>query len=157
MPAGISANSVAATSGGVCSGGSTITCTWPSLLAGATANVTIQATVPSNYASNTATNTATVSMANQSDTNPANNSASATITIARDADLAVTKQCKPDDPAAAGTNGTCQIFVDNLGPSTAAGRRPDGRARGQRAVLGEQRDPIDRQLRADLDPVRSSA
>ena len=79
MPAGISANSVAATNGGACSGGSTITCTWPSLLAGATANVTIQATVPSNYASNTATNSATVSMANQSDTNPANNSADATI------------------------------------------------------------------------------
>ncbi len=43
-----------------------------------------------------------------------------TRTIVEDrADLRVTKMTKPDRPLKAGDTGTCTIFVDNLGPSTA--------------------------------------
>lgn len=35
------------------------------------------------------------------------------------ADLAVTKTCKPDGDAVVGEDGTCEIFVDNNGPSDA--------------------------------------
>ncbi|MGW9629103.1 DUF7507 domain-containing protein [Agromyces sp. NPDC055520] len=34
-------------------------------------------------------------------------------------DLKVTKICKPDDELPAGDTGTCTVFVDNLGPSSA--------------------------------------
>ena len=63
-------------------------------------------------------NTVTVGSASV-DSNTANNTDSE-ITFVQDlADLKVTKLCKPDDQLPAGETGFCEIFVDNLGPSSA--------------------------------------
>ncbi len=103
----------------------TLTCPVGSLLSGQTATVVVQIHVPSSYlgtaTSATLTNTATVAATNQTDPNPGNNTATATTTVRASADLAVTKVCKPDEPAAAGSPGFCDIYVDNLGPSDALG------------------------------------
>ena len=66
------------------------------------------------------TNTATVS-SDTADSDSTNNTVSLTHLVNESADLAVTKFCKPDTTAPAGTNGICQIFVHNYGPSAARG------------------------------------
>ncbi|WP_400999245.1 hypothetical protein [Agromyces sp. GXQ0307] len=48
-----------------------------------------------------------------------NNSSTEYTFVQERSDLAVTKVCKPDDELPAGETGTCTIFVDNLGPSSA--------------------------------------
>ncbi|GAA1056851.1 hypothetical protein GCM10017608_11330 [Agromyces luteolus] len=48
-----------------------------------------------------------------------NNSFTQRTFVQERSDLAVTKVCKPDDELPAGDTGTCTIFVDNLGPSSA--------------------------------------
>ena len=53
------------------------------------------------------------------DTDPSNNTDTETTFIQDKADLQVTKMCKPDGPLPAGETGTCTIYVDNLGPSSA--------------------------------------
>ena len=56
---------------------------------------------------------------NITDCDTSNNS-DETVTIVTDqADPRVSKICKPDRPLGAGEKGTCTIFVDNLGPSSA--------------------------------------
>ena len=57
--------------------------------------------------------------ANQADTNPGNNTASATTTVQARPTSPVTKVCKPDAPGTGGTAAFCDIHVDNLGPSDA--------------------------------------
>lgn len=101
----------------------TLTCGLGALLPGQTATLAIQVHIPSGFlgvaTSAVISNTATVASANQADANPANNTSTATTTVVASADVAVTKTCKPDDPAAAGSTGFCDILVDNLGPSDA--------------------------------------
>ena len=63
-------------------------------------------------------NTVTVSSAT-ADTNTANNAETEITFVQSEADLAVTKVCKPDDEVPAGEIATCTIFVDNHGPSDA--------------------------------------
>lgn len=53
------------------------------------------------------------------DTETANNTATAPTFVQDKADLRVSKICKPDGPLPAGQTGTCTIYVDNLGPSSA--------------------------------------
>lgn len=55
------------------------------------------------------------------DGNLSNNTASASTIVTEEADLALTKVCKPDEgvPADAGTEAFCTISVTNLGPSVA--------------------------------------
>lgn len=53
------------------------------------------------------------------DTATANNTATAPTFVQDKADLRVSKICKPDGPLPAGQTGTCTIYVDNLGPSSA--------------------------------------
>jgi uncharacterized repeat protein (TIGR01451 family) len=65
------------------------------------------------------TNNVTVSTSGSIDPDLSNNSASASTIVEDLADLRVTKECKPDEPMAAGQVATCTIFVDNLGPSDA--------------------------------------
>jgi uncharacterized repeat protein (TIGR01451 family) len=97
----------------------TLTCTLGSIAANASKNFTIQVTVGASVPNGTVlTNTAVVS-GHEEDPNTANNTASATTIVNTQADLLVTKVCKPDGPAPAGTNGTCTILVTNLGPSDA--------------------------------------
>ncbi len=97
----------------------TLTCELGEILPGQTVPITIQVQIPSNFGGGTITNTASVIAANQFDPNPGNNTATAVTTVKTSADLAVTKLCKPDEPAPAGTEGFCDIHVDNLGPSNA--------------------------------------
>ena len=103
----------------------TLTCPLGDILVGQTVPLVIQVDVPSGFlgtaTTKTLTNTATVAAANQADPQPGNNTATATTTVKGSADLAVTKVCKPDQPAAAGTQGFCDIIVDNRGPSDAVG------------------------------------
>jgi len=103
--------------------GNTLTCPVGSLLPGQSTTIAIQVQVPANFLGNASslliTNTAAVTLADQTDSNPANNTSSATTTVLALADLAITKVCKPDDPASAGGSGFCDIIVDNLGPSDA--------------------------------------
>lgn len=63
-------------------------------------------------------NLVTVSAASVDD-DLANNSFVERTFVQERSDLSVTKVCKPDDELPAGEVGTCTIFVDNLGPSSA--------------------------------------
>ncbi len=103
----------------------TLTCPLGSLLAGQSRSLVVQVKVPADYlgssSSGTLTNTASVAATNQGDTNLSNNTAAATTTVNGSADVSVSKICKPDDPAVAGSEGFCDIIVDNLGPSDASG------------------------------------
>lgn len=99
--------------------GGTLTCAMGDLLAGQTVPLVIQVEVPADFAGNTLVNTATVSSPTSFDPDESNNKATATTTVKRQADLAVTKVCKPDTSAPAGTEAFCDIHVDNLGPSDA--------------------------------------
>jgi uncharacterized repeat protein (TIGR01451 family) len=100
-----------------------VTCNVGTLLVGQSVPLSIQVGIPANFlgssATATITNTATVAASNQSDPAPGNNTATAVTTVKALADLAVTKVCKPDNPAQAGEDGFCDIHVDNLGPSDA--------------------------------------
>jgi uncharacterized repeat protein (TIGR01451 family) len=53
------------------------------------------------------------------DGNLANNTFTQKTFVQERSDLKVTKVCKPDDELPAGETGTCTIFVDNHGPSSA--------------------------------------
>ena len=119
LPAGV--GFVAATAPCVQAPAGTLTCTLPNIPNGGSLSFDIQVTVGAGVVaggSNTITNTAVVS-ADQTDSNPANNTASLTTIVADLADLRLSKTCKPDNPAPTGTNAFCTIFVDNLGPSAA--------------------------------------
>jgi uncharacterized repeat protein (TIGR01451 family) len=119
LPAGVTLISAP----GCTNAAGTLTCAVGSLLAGQSTVIAVQIHVPSGYlgsaTSGTISNTATIAAANQTDPNPGNNTATATTTVLAQADVAVTKVCKPDTSAAAGTEGFCDIHVDNLGPSDA--------------------------------------
>lgn len=110
-----------------CTGaGSVKTCMIGNLAAGATSTFTIMVQIPADFLSSggvstrTITNTATVSAA-ESDPNTVNSTATATTVIQEQADLRLSKECKPDQPTKqpAGTETFCEIYVDNLGPSDA--------------------------------------
>ncbi|GAB3061284.1 hypothetical protein GCM10027053_24450 [Intrasporangium mesophilum] len=103
----------------------TLTCAVGTVLSAQSVVIAIQIHLPSGFLGNAAsgliTNTASVAAANQADPTPGNNTATATTTVVARADLAVTKVCKPDGSAPAGTTAFCDIHVDNLGPSDAVG------------------------------------
>jgi uncharacterized repeat protein (TIGR01451 family) len=63
-------------------------------------------------------NTVTVSSASVDD-DLGDNTVTTPTFVQERADLQVTKVCKPDDELPAGETGTCTIYVDNLGPSSA--------------------------------------
>ncbi|NUT31600.1 MAG: DUF11 domain-containing protein, partial [Hamadaea sp.] len=96
----------------------TLTCELGQLLPGQSVPIVIQVGIPTAFPPGTISNTATVE-GDQFDPVPGNNTATAVTTVNALADLAVTKVCKPDEPAPAGTEGYCDIHVDNLGPSDA--------------------------------------
>lgn len=104
--------------------GSPLTCNLGTLANGASTTFTVQVRVPANFLSNLGvgttniTNTASVS-ATQLDPNSSNNTATATTNVIQSADLSVSKVCKPDGPALAGTGAFCNITVVNNGPSDA--------------------------------------
>jgi uncharacterized repeat protein (TIGR01451 family) len=98
----------------------TLTCELGTIEAGASKAFEIKVSIDPDLGGATSiTNTATVtSDANESD--PADNTIALTHLGNELADVRVTKLCKPDtEPAPAGTNGICSIFVNNDGPSAA--------------------------------------
>ena len=100
------------------------TCTIGNLTSGASASFTITVRVSASLLSNLGasatniTNTATVN-GDQFDPNSRNNTATASTLVTESADMALTKTCKPDMPAQAGTSAFCDIQVANLGVSDA--------------------------------------
>lgn len=64
------------------------------------------------------TNTAEVDQ-DQDDSDGSNNTISEVTLVTESADLMVSKICKPDEPASAGSTAFCDIIVDNAGPSGA--------------------------------------
>lgn len=100
---------------------STVTCELSDLPFGQTFPVVIQALVPASQAPGFIINRATVTLNGETDPNLANNTVEISTAVQASADLSVTKLCKPDEPAPAGETGFCDIIVDNLGPSDAAG------------------------------------
>lgn len=97
------------------SSGGTITCTWASLPAGASATFTVIVHVPGN-ATGSVTNTANVS-STTGDTNTANDSSTTTATIIASADVNITKS--GPSPVIQDQDVTYTIVVNNAGPSTA--------------------------------------
>lgn len=125
LPAGITF--ISATPPFTCTaGGGTVTCTLNTVAAGASVPITIQEQIPANFLSKipastkTITNTASVTTTSF-DPTPSNNSASVQTTVIEQADLGVSKDCKPDPvtPVPAGTDAYCNIYVNNFGPSDA--------------------------------------
>ena len=119
LPAGVSF--VAATAPCVQAPAGTLTCTLPNIPSGGNFSFDIQVTVGAGVValgSNTITNNAVVS-ADQTDSNPANNTATLVTIVSESADLRLSKTCKPDNPAPTGSPAFCTIFVDNLGVSAA--------------------------------------
>ena len=99
----------------------TLTCEVGDLEAFASTTFTIKVGVDSGILGNADAITIynTVSVAADNDTNTNNNTFTLGTIVEDRADLAVIKLCKPDEPAAAGETGFCDIHVDNLGPSDA--------------------------------------
>lgn len=95
--------------------GGTLTCGLGPMATGQTIQLVIQVRVPASFTGLTLTNTATVT----SPQDETDSTATVTTRVATAADLSVTKVCKPDEPAPADTEGYCDIYVDNLGPSDA--------------------------------------
>ncbi len=96
----------------------TLTCTFPTLNVGQTRTVGIEATVDTGTSGSTITNTATVT-ANESESNLANNTGTAVLTV-DGVDLAVTKVVDTPTPGEGNTiNYT--ITVRNNGPAPATG------------------------------------
>ena len=115
LPAGFTATSYTASAGSYTS--ATGAWTGVTLASGQSVTLTIVGTVnPS--ATGSLTNTATVTPpAGVTDPNPNNNQATATTTVNRVADLAISKSDNPD-PVVAGNQLTYTVTVTNNGPST---------------------------------------
>jgi uncharacterized repeat protein (TIGR01451 family) len=118
LPAGLTRLG-ATTSQGTCAAGSPVVCSLGSVAVGATATVTITARVDLAAANSTVTNTATTT-STQDDTNPADNTGSASTTIAPAADLKVVKTVDKGT-ADVGDTITWTVTASNNGPQGATG------------------------------------
>jgi uncharacterized repeat protein (TIGR01451 family) len=119
LPAGTSLVSSAASVGGICSGTTTVTCTWAGATApGVNRTATIVVLVSSGQTANLSA-TATAA-STTSDPGPSVNTATATTVVEVQADLSVTLTGAPD-PVIAGTQLTYTAVVSNAGPSDATG------------------------------------
>ncbi|OLF15956.1 hypothetical protein BU204_18790 [Actinophytocola xanthii] len=118
LPAGTTFESAAAPAGTTCTpSGQTVTCRVASLAAEATVSVPIVARVGPGTAEGVLTNAVQVSAATADDI-AANNVATASTSVTRAADLAVTASLAPD-PVVPGTPATLTTTVTNRGPSSA--------------------------------------
>lgn len=116
LPAGLTLASNTTSQGTVSNSGSTVTAALGNLAAGATATVTLTVNVASSVTA-AFTNTATVT-SNETDSVPANNTASEPTAVDRQFDLRVVKSDSAD-PATPGGTLTYTIDVFNDGPSDA--------------------------------------
>jgi uncharacterized repeat protein (TIGR01451 family) len=123
LPAGTSFVSLPAVAGWSCTtpavgSGGTVTCSNPTFAVGSAVFTLTVNVAPTTAVGTVLSNTATTTSA-AGDGNTANNSATATTTVATSADLSTTKTDTPD-PVTAGNNITYTITVTNAGPSNAA-------------------------------------
>ncbi|MDX1615635.1 MAG: S8 family serine peptidase, partial [Candidatus Promineifilaceae bacterium] len=100
-----------------------LTCLLGDVPAGDSQSFTVQVTVDQDLVADdggptTITNTAAV-FSSVPDPDDSDNSATVVTIVNEEADLRVTKECKPDRPVAAGDEAVCTIWVENLGPSAA--------------------------------------
>lgn len=100
-----------------------LTCSLGDLAAGESNSFTISVLVDSDIlfgpdAPIEIENTALVEV-DQHDNDPSNNEVTEVTQVNELADLVVTKLCKPDGPAPAGSTANCEMFVSNNGPSGA--------------------------------------
>ena len=100
-----------------------LTCPQADLPSGASVSFQIKALVSASFVAATSTgsasvsNTATVSSGDSIDPAPVNNSATDVTTVTEQADLQTTEIC--DSTMQAGQTGTCNVYIDNVGPSYA--------------------------------------
>ena len=148
-PTGWNVTSITAPSGWTCptpspqapiTGGSTITCSTATFSKGTTATINMTGvTDASDTTTASLSNSASIS-AKETDTNPANNTATDTLTMTRSADLQVTKTASPANPVpgqlvmwtiALKNNGTSDAkavsLVDTLQPVSGTGTSLDGK------------------------------
>ncbi|MFE7404518.1 hypothetical protein [Isoptericola sp. NPDC057559] len=121
LPAGWTGVTATATAGTCTVDDGTVTCALGDLADGATATVTLSGGTGSGSAATSLTNVATVSTSSL-DPAPANNVSGATVTLARRADLSITKTAAPAT-AVPGAEVTWTLRVTNAGPSDARGVR----------------------------------
>ncbi|PUA79781.1 DUF11 domain-containing protein [Nocardioides currus] len=98
--------------------GQTLTCDLGTVASGAAPTITVVVRVPPDSDATSLTNVARVS-ATTSDPNPANNTASVSTTVNRQADLSLTKSVSPANPVP-GTDVTYTLVATNNGASRAA-------------------------------------
>ncbi|MDQ6658157.1 MAG: DUF11 domain-containing protein, partial [Actinomycetota bacterium] len=111
---------VPGSSGGACTvSGGTVTCPVGNLVNGQVIRIQLVATVNASTPAGDLTGSATVG-STTTDPIPANNSATATVTVVTRADLAVSKSVTPDS-LVAGSTASYSVVVTNNGPSDAVG------------------------------------
>jgi uncharacterized repeat protein (TIGR01451 family) len=119
LPGGVTYVSSVPSSGSCNVSGQTLTCGLGTIANGATGTVTVVVRVPPGSDATSVTNVASVTTTT-SDPDTTNNNASATSTIVRQADMALTKSVTPTNPAP-GTDVTYTLTATNNGASRAAG------------------------------------
>ncbi len=115
LPAGLSLEHIAASSGGVCGG---TVCQFGALLPGETRTITVTARVDEDAPAGTVTNVGAVYSVDES--NPGNNTATTTTTLVTSADLSVAK-VDLSDPVEPLGGLIYQLVASNAGPSAAQG------------------------------------
>ncbi len=115
IPTNTTFSSVLAPAGWTCTVTTSVTCTDPSLAAGAAANIVVIVNVASSVTAGSIVATSTVT-ATTSDPALSNNTTTTTTTVAPACDLAVTNSGIPSPVAAGGTITYTQV-ITNLGPS----------------------------------------
>jgi uncharacterized repeat protein (TIGR01451 family)/fimbrial isopeptide formation D2 family protein len=119
LPADMTLVSIAGT-GWNCTA-TTLSCTLPSLAAGASSSITVTVRISSGVAeATTLTNHASVSTSTDGD-NPVDNQARADVHVVAEADLVLHKAHPGNDTVLAGTDTTYTLDVANNGPSDAQG------------------------------------
>ena len=108
-----------AVAGETCSFAATVNCTLKDVASGAPRTITITVNRP--FGDGAFTNTATVGSADAIDSNPGNNSGSASIIVDPLAEVAVAAIAAAPDPVKVGVQLTYTTSIRNNGPSTAAG------------------------------------
>ncbi len=98
----------------------TLTCTLGTLVAGGSTSFDVYAQVDVDTPGGVYANNA-VASSPTSDPNPADNADSVDVSVLTSADLRITKTAAPSGPVNAGDIIVYTIYVDNLGPSSAAG------------------------------------
>ncbi len=116
IPANTTFVSVSAPVGWSCTVTATVTCTNPSLAAGASADILVVVNVASTVTVATITANSSVTSATTTDPNPANNNTTFVTNVRLACDLAVTNSGVPS-PVSAGSNITYTQVVTNSGPS----------------------------------------